>query len=398
MLPTLTLQLDDLSGGFATLNGSETFDQPIGVDLAAPGGEAPTSFAALLPTPEPLPLPTAGGLPLPEGGNSLPVNEVSVPIERTGPDQELLLEEIKNPTSLELRLFSERPSGTDATSREASLAALAVSPLRPKSMDGEPRSVFKRDNYDVMSGRDMAIQHQLTGTDNPLEVKPVIDSGMRVPTLWGEAGEWAALRESGMPASNLSNLAAGLGVGDGDSAMPTALKALQTNLQIAPQSLNGPPTSQIAAPNSAPAQVMTGMTIAVPVQDGAWSDALSQRVTLLAGSQQSMAEIRLTPAELGPIRVSVAMDDGAANVTFTAQHSVTREAIESALPRLRELLTENGLSLGHASVSDQSTEHGQEPERTERETVADVGDVSDDEARAPVQTARAALGLIDTFA
>ena len=398
MLPTLTLQLDDLSGGFATLNGSETYGQPIGVDLAAPGGEAPTAFAALLPTPEPLPMPIAGGLPLPVGGNGLPVTDAAVPIDRTGPDQELLLEEIKNPTSLELRLFSDRPSGTDATSREASLAALGVSPLRPKSMDGEPRSVFKRDNYDVMPGRDMPIRHQLTGTDNPLEIKPVVDSGMRVPTLWGEAGEWAAVRESGMPASNLSNLAAGLAVSDGDSVMPTALKTLQTHLQIAPQSLNGPPMSQIAAPNGTPAQPMTGMTIAVPVQDGAWSDALSQRVTLLAGSQQSMAEIRLTPAELGPIRVSVAMDDGAANVTFTAQHSVTREAIESALPRLRELLTENGLSLGHASVSDQSTQEGQESERSEREILADVSDVTDDDGRVPVQTVRAALGLIDTFA
>ena len=395
MLPILTLQIDDLQGGFATLNGPETNGQPLGIDLTGLDGEASTSFAALLPTLDAELLPVEGGAILPLGGNVLPDAESSVPIDRVEPDQELLLAEINNPTPLETRLFANPQGTADPASREVNLAALAASPLRPVSINDAPRAAVKRDSYDLLTGRDMAVRHEVAGTDNPLEVKPAVERGMRVPTLWEKAGEWTAMRESALPTSGSSPLTAG----DNGSAIPSTLKALQTSLQMPtqPQTVIAP-AAPAAAPLTSSAPPVQGFTIAVPVQESGWSEALSQRVTLLAGGQQTTAEIRLTPAELGPIRVSVAMEDGAANVTFSAQHSVTREAIETALPRLRELLTENGLSLGQASVSDQSTRQGQESERTEHEGILGMSELPEDDEQTPAQTVRTTLGLVDTFA
>ncbi len=65
------------------------------------------------------------------------------------------------------------------------------------------------------------------------------------------------------------------------------------------------------------------------------------------------AELRLSPAELGPVQVQISLDDNVAKVAFTAGHAVTREALEQALPRLREMFADQGVTLGEASVSDQ---------------------------------------------
>ena len=90
----------------------------------------------------------------------------------------------------------------------------------------------------------------------------------------------------------------------------------------------------------------------LPGSDG-WGDALGDRVIMMAGQRVQTADIRLNPADLGPLRVQVSVDDGAVSVSFHAQHALTRDAIEQALPRLRDLLGDNGLALADANVSDQ---------------------------------------------
>lgn len=142
--------------------------------------------------------------------------------------------------------------------------------------------------------------------------------------------------------------------------------------------------------------------IGTSVRDSAWGNQLGERVVMMAGSQLRTAEIRLTPAELGPLRVQVSVDDGATNVTFHAQHAVTREAIEQALPRLREMLAENGLSLGQADVSDRGVGEGNGHDGTDRQVSGHPSEDSQDAGGdADLQTARrvtTGTGLVDTFA
>lgn len=95
-----------------------------------------------------------------------------------------------------------------------------------------------------------------------------------------------------------------------------------------------------------------------PLNDPQWQQDFSSRVTMLAKGvgpgQTQVAEIRLNPAQLGPIEVRVVMNDDQASITFTAQHATVREAIESSLPRLRDMFVNSGVALTDASVSDQS--------------------------------------------
>lgn len=140
-------------------------------------------------------------------------------------------------------------------------------------------------------------------------------------------------------------------------------------------------------------------TISTPVRDLAWGEKLSERVLMLTANQVKTAEIRLSPADLGPLRVQVSMDDGATNVTFHAQHAVTREAIEQALPRLREMLAESGLSLGQADVSEQGVADGNQERASGSSATTDDREedllVADPAERRKTVTANY---LLDTFA
>ena len=154
-----------------------------------------------------------------------------------------------------------------------------------------------------------------------------------------------------------------------------------------------------APPRLATAQLLNA-PIALSVQESGWDRVISERVLMMANGRLQNAEIRLTPAELGPLRIQVAIEDGMANVAFQAQHAVTREAIELAMPRLRELMAENGLTLGHANVSDDGVHQGGRDEARGANAGNDA--LADDSEQQDVATqsvrARVADGLVDTFA
>lgn len=146
---------------------------------------------------------------------------------------------------------------------------------------------------------------------------------------------------------------------------------------------------------------ITADVIRTPVGEPGWGDRIGERVLMMAGSRRQQAEIRLTPAELGPVRIRIAMEDGAANVTFHAQHVATRDAIEAAMPRLREMLADNGVSLGQTSVGGDSVAEGQR-ERHDAPGAAGTGELPVNEGEelpsAERQISVASEGLVDTFA
>jgi flagellar hook-length control protein FliK len=76
------------------------------------------------------------------------------------------------------------------------------------------------------------------------------------------------------------------------------------------------------------------------------------------------ASLKLNPANLGPVEVKLNMHNDQANVLFIAQNAATRDALEQALPRLRESFEENGMQLADADVAEQEFE--QENEETTR--------------------------------
>ncbi len=82
---------------------------------------------------------------------------------------------------------------------------------------------------------------------------------------------------------------------------------------------------------------------------------LGARVMLMAGQKWQEAEIQLEPQGMGKIRVQLSIDqEQQTNVQFMVQHSQAKEALDQSLPRLREILTQNGLQPGQTQVQHQA--------------------------------------------
>jgi flagellar hook-length control protein FliK len=164
-------------------------------------------------------------------------------------------------------------------------------------------------------------------------------------------------------------------------------------------------TAPSASGNAAQTTVGTASTslpaIATPVGEAGWGDDMADRVLMLTNTRVGNAEIRLTPAELGPVRVQVSVDDGTASVAFQATQAATREAIEQMLPRLRDMLADSGLALGQTSVDGEGVrDGGRESADGQPAATADAGvdtDVEPGHASAD-QPQKVSNGLVDTFA
>ena len=82
---------------------------------------------------------------------------------------------------------------------------------------------------------------------------------------------------------------------------------------------------------------------------------LGARVMLMAGQKWQEAEIQLEPQGMGKIRVQLSIDqEQQTNVQFMVQHSQAKEALDQSLPRLREILSQNGLQPGQTQVQQQA--------------------------------------------
>ena len=81
-----------------------------------------------------------------------------------------------------------------------------------------------------------------------------------------------------------------------------------------------------------------------------FADELGARVQVMLRDGVRKAHIQLQPAELGRLQVTISMEGDQARVAFLADAGATRDAIEQSLPRLREMLEQNGLQLAQSDV------------------------------------------------
>ncbi|WP_043129025.1 flagellar hook-length control protein FliK [Aeromonas media] len=87
---------------------------------------------------------------------------------------------------------------------------------------------------------------------------------------------------------------------------------------------------------------------------------LHQKVNLMLADKLQQAEIQLDPLGLGKMKIQIQMGaDSQANVHFVVQHGQTREMLEQAMPRLRDMLAGQGIQLGQTQVQQQAQHQGQ---------------------------------------
>ena len=85
-----------------------------------------------------------------------------------------------------------------------------------------------------------------------------------------------------------------------------------------------------------------------------FAQEVGQHVSWLAGQNIQQAEIQLNPRKLGPIQVEITAHHDRVDVSFAVQHPQTVHALQQTLPQLHDMLAQQGLNLGHASVGHQA--------------------------------------------
>lgn len=148
---------------------------------------------------------------------------------------------------------------------------------------------------------------------------------------------------------------------------------------------------------------------AVDILGSGAANNLRERISVMFNTRTQAAEMRLDPPDLGRLTIRLNMNQEQAAVSFQVTTPQAREALEQSLPRLRELLQEQGIELADADISEQKSEQqasgqgasgqgntgqGQRLAGTTDGFIADDAQLSQVEVDAPVG---AADGRVDYF-
>lgn len=136
--------------------------------------------------------------------------------------------------------------------------------------------------------------------------------------------------------------------GDGSGTRVTDLNGRLDSLT---QAVTGKTASAVATPPATP----------LNMHQNGWSEGVVNRVMYLSSQNLKSADIQLHPLELGrlDIRIDVTADQ-TTQVTFHSAHLGVRDALESQQGRLRDMLTQQGLTQVDVNVSDQSRQQQQQ--------------------------------------
>ena len=185
----------------------------------------------------------------------------------------------------------------------------------------------------------------------------------------------------------------------------------------------GPKEVQVSATAGAPVQqaslamanaangVGAGDKIPARVGTPAWDNQVGQKIVWMVAGKEQSASLTLNPPDMGPMQVVLSVTNDHATVTFSAATPEVRQALEDAMPKLREMMSESGIALGNASVNDGSAQQQQQARddaggRSGRANMPGTventasGSAAEAEAKAAARPTRVGElpGLVDTFA
>ncbi|HZV63784.1 MAG TPA: flagellar hook-length control protein FliK, partial [Telluria sp.] len=199
------------------------------------------------------------------------------------------------------------------------------------------------------------------------------------------------------PAAGLATREAALqpaAIKEAPLAAPVTAQVQQASLQVA-QAAGAVATDKISARVGTPA----------------WDNQVGQKIVWMVAGKEQSASLTLNPPDMGPMQVVLSVHNDQASVTFSSAQPEVRQALENAMPKLREMMSDSGIALGNATVNagmpdQRQAQGGGEQQRNGNSGMPSgrfdngSGSASDAAVRnAARPTSRAGtLGAVDTFA
>lgn len=135
-----------------------------------------------------------------------------------------------------------------------------------------------------------------------------------------------------------------------------------------------------------------------------WDQAVGQKVLWMATNGMQSASLTLNPPDLGPLQVVIHVNNQHADATFITAQPEVKQALENAMPKLREMMDQAGIQLGQATVNTGTPNQQQNASQQQGRgsSSANFGAGADDAeinvAVVPRPVASGGQGLVDTFA
>ena len=149
------------------------------------------------------------------------------------------------------------------------------------------------------------------------------------------------------------------------------------------------PTSGVAAPD---------LSASIAVDDN-FADAIGVRVGWLADQKIGQAHIRISPDALGTIDIQLQLDGDRVHASFSSANAEVRQALESSLGRLRDMLGSQGMQLANADVNDHASRHHAAPDQSPAGATGKGRTSGPGRTDAPATPAvLSRLSLLDTYA
>jgi flagellar hook-length control protein FliK len=154
-------------------------------------------------------------------------------------------------------------------------------------------------------------------------------------------------------------------------------------------------TNTASSSNDA-ATVLT-VSVHADVDSADFPQGVADKVSLAIDNGWSSAKLSVNPPQLGPIELQIAVQGAHAQVAMSTHSAVTREALESSMPKLRDMLNSQGFTQVSVDISQRSFQERCAPESPYGRTSSGTRE------RAPVSSAsapvsRPSLGMLDTYA
>lgn len=190
------------------------------------------------------------------------------------------------------------------------------------------------------------------------------------------------------------------------SQLGTAIEASKEQPQSAGNTSNA--VQQViaaASPRNNPVSTTANLPVTQPVGSSGWNEEVGNKVVWMANRTESRADLVLTPPEMGRVEVSLSVKGEQATANFVSANPAVREALEAALPRLREILADAGIQLNQAQVGAENPRDPAQQEKSADNFGADrgrqgehTGHTADAGAASKGNGLKLGRGLVDVFA
>jgi flagellar hook-length control protein FliK len=218
-----------------------------------------------------------------------------------------------------------------------------------------------------------------------------------------EAGDEAAHTDFLNHLSDVQALQGGKAAKADDALITLTSRQDSPAAPVAPQTLVNA-AAALRAPESPQAARSAGEHLAPRVGASGWDRALGQKVVWMVGQGEQSASLTLNPPDLGPLQVVLTVSNTQASADFSSAQPEVRQALQDALPRLREMLADAGIALGQANVHAGGGDQAHQASQGQAGRGGHGGAQGDSKAQAATAETRASapvrqgVGLVNTFA